>query len=624
VPSVADINSLADNVVKTYAEFTEVSTTERLHFELLGAGLDAADGARLLELSSQTGRRLAQLAASQENLRAGIEEYQGSDWEKRYGSTGTWRKLKADICRARMFECETKYWAAMATGGSRKETILKDAAAEMAALGKEFESRELRLLQARVLCAAAKEGSVQLRDGMAILDELCAGSERDRTFFTAHLARWQVGTRDMAGLEQAWKELQVSKAADEELSIRMGFAGWLAGKQGWLQETIKKYPQSRAFIGKCVLAEAQKRLAKDGAEWIGAYAAALAAEAALQDVERYRGVIDALGKVTAYRGASVLQAMSLAVADKEPMKAAALLVEASKQMDGQDAVQTAEQAARLGYGEFAKDKDQCKKAREAIANYMGIAAENSTAEMRYCYYLVTNQCGDANDARRTLEKIAQGKSGEYQKKAGYELGMIRAGEFLKVGRVEEAAKDLAAGLEGRKGENADIAMDVVAAFLERQEEYEGKDGYEGLLKNCDWLAKYCGQWMDGVDKNAAGMMVGEIAALMNAKGETLDAAEKLADADRSDEAMRCRARVLMAKGQFEEAGVQWGNLCQRKIVESKEDTRSWQWWRAKYYQILCWSKGKDATKEELARRIAVIRSSCGPVPELWDKKLKAM
>jgi hypothetical protein len=189
--------------------------------------------------------------------------------------------------------------------------------------------------------------------------------------------------------------------------------------------------------------------------------------------------------------------------------------------------------------------------------------------------------------------------------------------------VVEAAGLLAAGLDAVDGGDEPLAADIVARFLDRWEEYEGQADGAAALRNCIGLAKYCQSWAQGAGKLRVTSLAAEATVLSGGVVNDTDETEKPAAAGDENSA-RYAARLAMAKGQWERAGQDWGGICQRKIAESKGDERPWDWWRAKYYQLYCWSKGKDATKDELARRVSVTLSSCGPVPPLWEKKLRAM
>jgi hypothetical protein len=612
-PSQADVDKLSQEATAIYAEFMEVSAPERLQFELAGRGLEAGASARLAKLSSVVVARFSGLVTQGDALRVKVEDYQGQDWESRYGSTGLWRRLKAEIYRVMMFRYEARYWSAMAAAADDRLGLLREIAAEIAAFRADFHSDELSLLYARVLCAGPEDGP-QWQSGMAIVDELCAGDETDTVHLAARLERYRLkATHDAEELAGIWRLVKASAKTDDELLIRTGFAGWTAGNQDWLEEVVRRCPQSRQLLDRCVLATAEERMAKDGVQWIGAYAANLAADSAAKEPEAHKAIIAAMANVREYRGPEVLYAAGLLLEKTEPLKAAAVFVEVSRKMDGETAVRTAARAATLAYDQFRKDKGCCSDALPIVEYYAKLTARPAP-EMAYCHYLLTAQCGDANQARRLLESLAGGPSGRYQMIANHTLSVMRATEALKAGRLPQAAEFLAAGLDTADASDEPLAADIVEKFLDRWEDYEETDGRAGL-QNCTTLMTYCRDWAKGEERTRIRSLADETSILFD--GDTTHTSA-------TGGTVRCMARYMMAVGNWQQAGEKWGLVCEWELQQSKGDVRTWQWWRAKYYQLLCWSKGKDATKEELARRVDVTLSSCGPVPELWKKKLTTL
>lgn len=609
-PAAADVDKLAGEATAAYSEFMQVTFPERIQLELLGRTISSGGAWKLAATSRAMAGRFAAISAREDALRGAIEDYQGSDWEARYGSTGLWRRLKAEICRAAMFECETKYWQAMAAKEPEATTLLESASARIATLQGEFRSGELKLLDARILCAVAKDRS----GGLAILDEICAGRD-DTVVLAARLKRYRVkDPRDNEELGRIWTAVKADKDAGDELWMQVGFEGWRQGRRGWLEDVVKRWPQSRELLGQCVLAEVESRMATDGVAWMGPYAADMAADAASDGIEGHRTVIAKMAAVKEYRSAGVLYAMGLALEKTEPLKAAAYFSDASRMMNGPDAIRVAGRAARLAYDEFRKDRSCCSEAAPVIRRYLELMPQPGP-EMMYCHYLMTAECGDANEATGLLEKIAAGPASQYQRAASHDLAVARANKALQAGRVTEAASLLAAGLDAASGHDEPMAADIAERFLDRWEEYEGKDAASAGLKDCAALTKYCLAWANGPERSRVRSLAAETAIISGGTAEPPTGDEY---------SSRCIARLSMAGGDWQGAGSLWGRICQKTIAESEGDQRPWAWWQARYYQLYCWSKGKEATKEELARRVEVTLSSCGPVPPLWEKKLRAM
>jgi hypothetical protein len=616
IPSASDVDKLSLEAANTYSEFMQASARGRLQLELLGQTIDEATSKKLGEAAAKAVDHLADIAARQDALRGAIEDYQGADWDARYGTTGLWRRLKAEIARSQMLGCQARYWQARVTRGAEATKLLSGAMLETEKLSGEFGSSELRLLQARLLSVGSSEGERQRT--MGILDDLCT-DEKGTIKVEASLLRYRLnGFHDDAELRRIWEELKSTRDAGEELWMQVGFLGWSHGKQTWLEVVVQKWPADKELLAECILAQTEKRVASDGVRWMGPYAAGLAADAAADNPDAHRPIIVAMAAAKEYQGANLLYAMGLAVQKDEPLKAAGYLVQASTQMEAGRSADVAHMAASLAYQEFQKDRSCCKEAGVIVANYVKLAGEPEPA-MLYFQYLLAAECGDPNETRHLLEKIAVGKPSQYQKAARHTLSVFQAQESLEAGKVVEAAALLSPTIDPNEPADVSLAVDIIAKFLDEWERYQAQDNGAAAMADCRMLANRCAGVTNTGDKSRLAPLALELRLLSNTD---IDNPTELSG--EGDAAARCRARLLMAKGQWQPAGEQWGRICEQLIALSTADARTWQWWRAKYYQLYCWSKGKDATKEELARRVSVTLSSCGAVPPLWEKKLRAM
>ena len=98
------------------------------------------------------------------------------------------------------------------------------------------------------------------------------------------------------------------------------------------------------------------------------------------------------------------------------------------------------------------------------------------------------------------------------------------------------------------------------------------------------------------------------------------------DVDKVDvDLLRCRARLLMGQRKFGAAGRLWLSICDiHKIQGSSVDTHSWYWWRAKFYQLDCWSRMAETDPEEVLHCINVLQSSFADVPSFWAQRLNLL
>ena len=86
--------------------------------------------------------------------------------------------------------------------------------------------------------------------------------------------------------------------------------------------------------------------------------------------------------------------------------------------------------------------------------------------------------------------------------------------------------------------------------------------------------------------------------------------------------LRCKARLLRAKGEFLAATRAWGRV--RAARKSAADKQSREWWRAKFYEIQCWSKLGDTTETDVGHAVEVLEHTWSDIPGFWAMKLQAL
>lgn len=86
--------------------------------------------------------------------------------------------------------------------------------------------------------------------------------------------------------------------------------------------------------------------------------------------------------------------------------------------------------------------------------------------------------------------------------------------------------------------------------------------------------------------------------------------------------LRCKGRLLKAKGEFAAAAVAWGRV--RAASKSALQVQSRQWWRAKFYEIQCWGKLPGTSETDVAHAVEVLESSFSDIPRFWAVKLEGL
>jgi len=146
-------------------------------------------------------------------------------------------------------------------------------------------------------------------------------------------------------------------------------------------------------------------------------------------------------------------------------------------------------------------------------------------------------------------------------------------------------------------------------------------------ENCKNLA----QISFGCLKNPqAGLYLAEISVFAaNKNDDKLAEIGKLLDSltteanEQTIDIIRCRARLFGEQQKYDDAAKLWTQIC--KILQEQDldtTTRSFQWWRAKYYELLCWSKLPKTEKQQVLHTIEVLENTFNDIPLLWAEKLK--
>jgi hypothetical protein len=86
--------------------------------------------------------------------------------------------------------------------------------------------------------------------------------------------------------------------------------------------------------------------------------------------------------------------------------------------------------------------------------------------------------------------------------------------------------------------------------------------------------------------------------------------------------LRCRARLFGEEGKFQQAAQLWSQICgMEESGNSASKQRSERWWRAKYYELYCWSQIPQTNKNDTAHTIDVLEKTYNQKPDFWWKKL---
>ena len=252
------------------------------------------------------------------------------------------------------------------------------------------------------------------------------------------------------------------------------------------------------------------------------------------------------------------------------------------------------------------------------------------AAQLYCQLILEND--DEASARKVLTMLEGGKGLDIPRSC-----ILKAVALKKIGRFWSAVNEL---LKAAKFDNCEYGaegLDILRTILDNridEHKYYMAD-FMFYIDACDQLAEYCLACAQPQWQAQASLIRAEIAILCprkslvgDGKNENLDKAEQILtklssrDYDNDIDWLRCKARLLMAKGEFLAAFRAWGRVRAANKTESEKQSR--QWWRAKFYEIQCWAKLPDTTKADVAHAVEVLAGSFRDIPIFWAAKLEEL
>ena len=431
-----DINGLVTSAKTSYDAFTHESLRLRMQYEYSGRFLSEEDKDRLHEIAKKASDQLEAIIKNQQILKQKIEEYEGRDWDARYGATGLWRRLSADIYTAILCKCEIDYSLALTAKQTQKEKILQEITARINSLNKIHDKAHSHFLKAKALTLLSREKPAYKLLATKEFDELTARDDIQKvTSFKAAIEKIKLADAvEPNQLNKLAQELAKSSCADDfELILPLAFLQRRYDRPGF-EKTVETFPQTRDFIGSVILTDLSNRLSeKQDLREISVFEAVLATRAIWADqTQDHTELLDSLLNTDKFRTPLILYVSAVKFAPSSAPKAVELLVQASRlqkihkssKLD-LEADKIAEQAAQLAYNLFVEDSNSCQTALQAFQNYFEIAGEQKDQQLEYIYSSVLNDCGRAEKSRELLQKIANDPAGDYHNRARLDLIVLQ-------------------------------------------------------------------------------------------------------------------------------------------------------------------------------------------------------
>ncbi|MHC4068538.1 MAG: hypothetical protein ACYS18_07550 [Planctomycetota bacterium] len=617
--------------------FMQESFQLRMQYEYSGRFLNPLEKEKLRELAGSTTAGLQQIANDQRKLKRQVEDYQGGDWEQRYGKTGLWRQVHNDIYATELAKCRIDYYSALAAEQPERNEILLKILGRIDSLNQTYKQSGPTIIKGKVL---ALLGTTQPSYKTLAVREFESFAEYSDILQPVSAAVEKIKLTDLAEPNElnALVEILGQSSFDTypELILSLMFLQRRHDPAG-LEETLKIWPQAQGILGPLALADLSHRIATNqNLTQTSAIEAELAAYAAWQEKPyEYRELLERLAESEKTRTSLTVYVAAVSLAESEPVRSTGLLIEAAQLQQKQPSellelfpAQIASQASYLAYSLFVYEPNQCRIVLEVFDSYATLAKGKMLEELEYLYATVLKDCGQVDKSTELLQKIAEKSSGHWAEVAKLELmAQTIHGKKYEPQRINGLLERFKNSIvQSRNCDYAPEAMHLLAEAVVALEQFAEDDS--GFVSNCKELARFCFDCLEGDLKQKAALLLVEVSVFQlpqqSALADFEQFLESLAEDNMHDNVdfIRCSARLAIAQQKFDIAAKLWSEIAQiTKDDTAAAGTRTWKWWRAKYYELYCWANHDPAQKQQIIHNLEVLQNSFSGIPAVWDEKL---
>ena len=534
IPTAEDINSLAERAKLTADTFMQESFELRMRYEYSGKFFQQDDKENLHKLAKRAGDSLQAIAKAQKELKNKIEDYEGDDWDDRYGSTGLWRKLFTDLYITNLGKCEIDFYFALTTELPERNEILRKILSEIDSLSRTYKQFGPILIKGRVLALLSQTETVYSSAAIKELEAFKVYSDVSRPIRAAIERIKLIGSAKPDELNALVRRLEQNRhPGDLELVLPLAFLQRRYDPAGF-EKTIGLFPETQDFLGILILSDISGRiLQQKDLEQISVFEAELAVQTTWKnETKDYKMLLGCLSNTDKFQTPLILYVTAVAFAESSPTKAVNLLIKASKLQKLEkseeldiEPYKIAGQAAQLAYNLFMQDPGHCSLALQAFDNYSTIANEKMDTELQYIYSIILHRNGQAEKSKKILQKLAQKSSGYWSSRAKLDL-------------IEQT-------IEQKQEESQSIPNELLIKLNNFISECSEQDKESNQLR-IEAITIYCQLLLESKEKGSAQKVLNILAEAETARDPNLNVfkSKALRQLGRLDESAECLLRAI--------------------------------------------------------------------------------
>ncbi|MBN1795170.1 MAG: hypothetical protein JW804_00705 [Sedimentisphaerales bacterium] len=622
LPTAEDINSVIEEAGEIINGFWQESFDLRMRCEFAGKFLTEGDRLKLLELSKNAAQNLHEIIQKQQKFIDLVENYEGDDWEQRYGQNGLWRKLRYGYDSSRCGQCLLDSYRALTSAPQKRNEIIRQTVSQIEELNQDHRP-DIAKARALVLIARLEPGykdaalkeldrfnlfSDVYRPTAAEIEKMKLLNEAEPKNIQLLIERIEQNSPD------SYKEFLTQLII---LQRKYDFDSYI--------KTIDRHPEIKAFF--CQLISHSILNCPDFV--IGAFETQMAANYALQNgPDKHKELLIKLEQNNDSNSPLIDYAAAMLLLDTDKRKAAKLLVKASQSHNKNphphlkiDAAEIAKFAAIKGYELYLKDPNYAETAAWTFYNYREIGGEKIDEDIQWLFAHMHIDNFDAVTGYDILGGI-QKRGGKYSKKASLYLASQQiSSEAYKDSKQRLILLQQFADLLSDHNDCCfyNEASGLVNNTLLQIENFN-KD--PNTIKNCLTIAEFLNQ----CDNQPLTKLLLAEAILLCPENKQIEQVKNLVSQAKQGyntdnlQLIRCQARLNQETGRFSEAALLWGKIAASLDKAKENETINWCWWRAKYYQLYCaYEAGENP--EDVSHVIDVLRADRAEISAPWEEKL---
>ncbi|MFI4911681.1 MAG: hypothetical protein ACIAQZ_08445 [Sedimentisphaeraceae bacterium JB056] len=662
LPNENTLGILRDRASDAWARFESKSFLPLVDYYFYSSFSQQQHRKELENLTVEYESILTDIYNEQASYTSRIEEYEGDDWDLRFGKNALWRKFNSLENQTLYLIAKCLYYRLLCVESDQFEDLAQAILEKCGTIEGGINDLFRDMLEARVYMLIRESDEGYYDQIFKRLDKVEMEMSSDTAlYYEMWMCRLELlKPFSLTQLNRIIDNFKDSDQVDNMvLAMRLAFLQKKAGQTSLLEYNLEKWPQLAALVASMLYEKADSELDKANAtnhiSSLTHYEKQLLAWASLDKDNPKLDVLIAsfgIGQDRADRVISYVAAVKNAEDNPELAVEAAMNALSKPAYDRNvfsdiNDLEVLKIATKAGFLLIDK-KDYTDKIIDIFDRYKKLAGDNAIEELVFAYSVkMKNLRGQK--ATALLNEIHE-NGGEFADKALFEILVSQFNDDKDISgsieqlysrsqtadivfltdvtdlycrylaskeRLPKAVQLVAEGYEQGLDFDSGCGLYVLEKFLEKAEYY--------ILQASGDLANTAVFISDKIisdqqQKPSIQIVCIETQVLAGRDIDSIGPMPEYNDQFDTLQYSRSKARYMSLDGQNHEAAFVWGKIS--RALVSASPLPLWRWQRAKYYQIECSLKSDKVSDEDLLHSIEVLQADSNWKQGYWADKLE--